>query len=162
MQRLETLKGPSIRTTFAEKLLHVIETKMLRCAPNDREKIDVICAELLDILESLPEETKTGLRVPAANGNTATAQGEGKPQSVKTSSDDKPTKSSHKNVAESFIPSQPPLENKTNRKKPYISHKWKKWFREPLSSFMRNVVYRRAVNTSELRTPPRTCSVLHF
>ena len=57
IQRLEALKDPSICTIFAKQLLHVIEDKMLRCAPDDREKIDVICTDLSNILASLPKET---------------------------------------------------------------------------------------------------------
>jgi hypothetical protein len=47
------LNNLSSQTTFAKKLLYVIEHKMLRCAPDEREKIDVICTDLSNILESI-------------------------------------------------------------------------------------------------------------
>jgi hypothetical protein len=47
------LKYLSVQTTFAKELLHVIEHRMLRCAPDKREKIDVICTDLSEILQSI-------------------------------------------------------------------------------------------------------------
>ena len=57
VKKLQALKDPSICTIFAKQLLYLIEDKMLRCAPDDREKIDIICTDLSKILESLPKET---------------------------------------------------------------------------------------------------------
>ncbi|CAN9325974.1 kinase-like protein [Alternaria alternata] len=51
--RLRELKDLSTETTFARELLDVIGDKMLRCTPDRREKIDVICTDLSKILDSI-------------------------------------------------------------------------------------------------------------
>ncbi|CAN9136435.1 unnamed protein product [Alternaria alternata] len=64
--RLRELNNLSSQTRFAKELLYIIEHKMLRCAPDEREKIDVICTDLSDILESIlkagdPDDVAQGL-----------------------------------------------------------------------------------------------------
>lgn len=54
------MKDLSIETTFAKELLDIIEYKMLRCAPNKREKVDVICTDLSKILDSIVEAENPG------------------------------------------------------------------------------------------------------
>ncbi|CAN9323360.1 unnamed protein product [Alternaria alternata] len=56
-RRLNLLKDIGGQTTFASKLLYVIEHKMLRCAPDDRETIDVIRTDLSEIVVSITRET---------------------------------------------------------------------------------------------------------
>ncbi|OWY42226.1 kinase-like protein [Alternaria alternata] len=60
-ERLETLRGLSIHTTFAKGLLHVIEKNMLQCASDNRTTIDIIKRELLMIFESIPKAPNSGL-----------------------------------------------------------------------------------------------------
>ncbi|KAI4665289.1 uncharacterized protein J4E78_002749 [Alternaria triticimaculans] len=58
-ERLETLKGLSAQTTFAKELLYIIEKKMLRCAPGNREMINVIKTDLSEILHAILKQSNS-------------------------------------------------------------------------------------------------------